>query len=104
MTAKVSKKNSFSTLSYQVLWLGSGIRPPRTIPLGPTNFVVGGNLEAKRLNRTFYGIETRDEHRCFYLNEGLNRTFYGIETLTDVDTTGAEIVLIVPFMELKRLL
>ena len=35
MTAKVSKKNSFSTLSYQVLWLGSGIRPPRTIPLGP---------------------------------------------------------------------
>ncbi|WP_036905868.1 hypothetical protein, partial [Prevotella sp. AGR2160] len=32
---KVSKKNSFSTLSYQVLWLGSGIRPPRTIPLGP---------------------------------------------------------------------
>ena len=35
---------------------------------------------------------------------GLNRTFYGIETLTDVDTTGAEIVLIVPFMELKRLL
>ena len=69
-----------------------------------TNFVVGGNLEAKRLNRTFYGIETRDEHRCFYLNEGLNRTFYGIETLTDVDTTGAEIVLIVPFMELKRLL
>ena len=37
MTAKVSKKNSFSTLSYQVLWLGSGIRPPRTIPLGPIN-------------------------------------------------------------------
>ena len=37
MTAKVSKKNSFSTLSYQVLWLGSGIRPPRTIPLGPDN-------------------------------------------------------------------
>jgi hypothetical protein len=35
MTAKVSKKNSFSTLSYQVLWLGSGIRLPRTIPLGP---------------------------------------------------------------------
>ena len=35
MTAKVSKKNSFSTLSYQVLWLGSGICPPRTIPLGP---------------------------------------------------------------------
>ena len=35
MTAKVSKKNSFSTLSYQVHWLGSGIRPPRTIPLGP---------------------------------------------------------------------
>ena len=38
MTAKVSKKNSFSTLSYQVLWLGSGIRPPRTIPLGPRFF------------------------------------------------------------------
>ena len=37
MTAKVSKKNSFSTLSYQVLWLGSGIRLPRTIPLGPNN-------------------------------------------------------------------
>ena len=36
MTAKVSKKNSFSTLSYQVLWLGSGICLPRTIPLGPT--------------------------------------------------------------------
>lgn len=38
MTAKVSKKNSFSTLSYQVLWLGSGIRLPRTIPLGPKEF------------------------------------------------------------------
>ena len=43
MTAKVSKKNSFSTLSYQVLWLGSGIRPPRTIPLGPNiQFDVNG--------------------------------------------------------------
>ena len=41
MTAKVSKKNSFSTLSYQVLWLGSGIRPPRTIPLGPIFTEVG---------------------------------------------------------------
>ena len=41
MTAKVSKKNSFSTLSYQVLWLGSGIRLPRTIPLGPENFKIG---------------------------------------------------------------
>ena len=46
MTAKVSKKNSFSTLSYQVLWLGSGIRLPRTIPLGPLfcRFVYGSQI------------------------------------------------------------
>ena len=49
MTAKVSKKNSFSTLSYQVLWLGSGIRPPRTIPLGPYLARIVGQKKAREI-------------------------------------------------------
>jgi hypothetical protein len=49
MTAKVSKKNSFSTLSYQVLWLGSGIRPPRTIPLGPDILLINTYNERMHL-------------------------------------------------------
>ena len=48
MTAKVSKKNSFSTLSYQVLWLGSGIRPPRTIPLGPNFMITPGDIDDRK--------------------------------------------------------
>jgi hypothetical protein len=52
MTAKVSKKNSFSTLSYQVLWLGSGIRLPRTIPLGPAIY----DLQGRRVENPKHGI------------------------------------------------
>ena len=53
------------------------------------------------LNRTFYGIETYHEAHQRRNEWSLNRTFYGIET----DSTGYHVdydmVLIVPFMELK---
>ena len=52
-----------------------------------------------RLNRTFYGIETIQERKMIRLV--LNRTFYGIETVRP-DKTFLDIVLIVPFMELKQ--
>ena len=59
MTAKVSKKNSFSTLSYQVLWLGSGIRLPRTIPLGPRKFNVADLLSRLPVSRRLLEIRFR---------------------------------------------
>ena len=58
----------------------------------------------KGLNRTFYGIETKFLRVNKYVpDKCLNRTFYGIETIL----TGGNVdllahVLIVPFMELKR--
>ena len=77
------------------------------------------------LNRTFYGIETctsmsrswRYTHVLIVpfmelkpasvstmslLVECLNRTFYGIETVVSVWSVVRSLVLIVPFMELKR--
>ena len=103
MTAKVSKKNSFSTLSYQVLWLGSGIRPPRTIPLGPNKLLSMIQQYAPGLNRTFYGIET-----CYPTIVGscslcvLIVPFMELKLPWPDSATARLSVLIVPFMELKR--
>ena len=55
------------------------------------------------LNRTFYGIETRQNGRAIEINCSLNRTFYGIETFPEEGRFHREPVLIVPFMELKLL-
>ena len=77
------------------------------------------------LNRTFYGIETRqhnhqhNQHNVLIVpfmelkltnqpledttEASLNRTFYGIETYVGILIIFAVFVLIVPFMELKRI-
>ena len=55
-----------------------------------------------RLNRTFYGIETRLLCTQTRHQGGLNRTFYGIETTYGKFRLNIFLVLIVPFMELKR--
>ena len=77
----------------------------------------------KCLNRTFYGIETRNREAVAHKLCCLNRTFYGIETLRRKSSIGRSFrlnrtfcgietglfmlephvdpVLIVPFMELK---
>ena len=56
---------------------------------------------AKRLNRTFYGIEIVHEHEGLPARARLNRTFYGIEIIVFVFVVVVVTVLIVPFMELK---
>ena len=53
------------------------------------------------LNRTFYGIETTNFLVWLILLMSLNRTFYGIETLFKSKDFKTQVVLIVPFMELK---
>ena len=55
------------------------------------------------LNRTFYGIETRVSVQRRLHGGSLNRTFYGIETQYRLARQRERVVLIVPFMELKRL-
>ena len=67
MTAKVSKKNSFSTLSYQVLWLGSGIRLPRTIPLGPYYVRLYLKENGRTVSENFY-VEGREADKLTALN------------------------------------
>ena len=59
------------------------------------------NFNTKRLNRTFYGIETNDHNRQQNRTTSLNRTFYGIETQGHPKNYWLLVVLIVPFMELK---
>ena len=56
----------------------------------------------RSLNRTFYGIETNIWLVSKKKLSCLNRTFYGIETDLRTLGIGLGIVLIVPFMELKR--
>ena len=53
------------------------------------------------LNRTFYGIETQNTDAQQDVESRLNRTFYGIETPKKAGSESALAVLIVPFMELK---
>ena len=54
------------------------------------------------LNRTFYGIETGVNVLKGVRSRSLNRTFYGIETFDGDEDRQDQQVLIVPFMELKR--
>ena len=58
-------------------------------------------IKLPRLNRTFYGIETRQRVDGTGEDGGLNRTFYGIETTRAHHLLAIRLVLIVPFMELK---
>ena len=53
------------------------------------------------LNRTFYGIETGMQAIIITRLIRLNRTFYGIETEYKLKESYKDLVLIVPFMELK---
>ena len=55
----------------------------------------------RRLNRTFYGIETDLFLARQNVRKCLNRTFYGIETPQRISAESPTLVLIVPFMELK---
>ena len=88
MTAKVSKKNSFSTLSYQVLWLGSGIRPPRTIPLGPRE-VLGQDAVSALMTTSELSLDYPNEIVDEYVKDGFHDIFlralnpYGLAAQND---------------------
>ena len=62
----------------------------------------GDSEYLRGLNRTFYGIETLRCHAARSFLFRLNRTFYGIETEDQRPNRQQYLVLIVPFMELKR--
>ena len=65
---------------YYRLWLGSGIRPPRTIPLGPINLDKLDLNQVVTLNRSCVPIGTIKD---FHLGQPL-KTIYGIGDQTQI--------------------